>query len=120
MPLSGALLFPHALLPLYIFERRYREMLEHALTHHRMFSVASIRPNRADWNTSDDFFHVSTAGLVRACVERDDGTSHLILQGLRRIRFKSFVQETPFPIARTLAVGLGTLALSYALGQLIF
>ena len=100
MPLPGALLFPHALLPLYIFEPRYREMLEHALTHHRMFSVALVRPNRADWKTSADFFHVSTAGLVRACVERGDGTSHLILQGLRRIRFKSFVQEDPFPIAR--------------------
>jgi hypothetical protein len=31
MPLSGAVLFPHALLPLYIFEPRYRKMLEHAL-----------------------------------------------------------------------------------------
>ena len=100
MPLPGALLFPHALLPLYIFEPRYREMLEHALTHHRMFSVALVRPNQSDWKTTSDFFHVSTAGLVRACVERADGTSHLILQGLRRIRFTSFVQEIPFPIAR--------------------
>ena len=31
MPLPGAVLFPHALLPLYIFEPRYRKMLEHAL-----------------------------------------------------------------------------------------
>lgn len=100
MPLPGALLFPHALLPLYIFEPRYREMLAHALTHHRMFSVALVRPNRADWTSIADFFHVSTAGLVRACVGRADGTSHLILQGLRRIRFTDFVQERPFPIAR--------------------
>ena len=100
MPLPGALLFPHALLPLYIFEPRYREMLTHALHHHRMFSVALVRPNHSEWQTSADFFHVSTAGLVRACVERADGTSHLILQGLRRVRFTSFVQEKPFPIAR--------------------
>lgn len=100
MPLPGALLFPYALLPLYIFESRYRAMLEHALTHHRMFSVALVRPNRPEWKTSADFFHTSTAGLVRACVEREDGTSHLILQGLERVRFTSFVQEHPFPIAR--------------------
>ncbi|MFL6597797.1 MAG: LON peptidase substrate-binding domain-containing protein, partial [Chthoniobacterales bacterium] len=36
MPLPGAVLFPHALLPLYIFEPRYRKMLEHALQRHRM------------------------------------------------------------------------------------
>ena len=37
MPLPGAVLFPHALLPLYIFEARYCDMLERALSHHRMF-----------------------------------------------------------------------------------
>ena len=42
--------------------------------------------------------------LIRACVERDDGTSNLILQGLQRVRFASFEQEKPFPIARINAV----------------
>jgi Lon protease-like protein len=100
MPLPGALLFPHVLLPLYIFEPRYRQMLEHALTHHRMFCVALVKPNRPNWESTADFFHVSTVGLIRACVGRGDGTSNLILQGLRRVRFNSFSQEAPFPIAR--------------------
>jgi len=100
MPLPGALLFPHALLPLYIFEPRYRQMLQHALAHHRMFCVALIKLHRAEWQTSADFFHTAGVGLIRACVERRDGTSHLILQGLQRVRFASFEQETPFPVAR--------------------
>jgi Lon protease-like protein len=99
MPLPGALLFPHALLPLHIFEPRYRQMLEHALSHHRMFCVALIKPDRADWKTSEDFFDMAGVGLIRACVESDDGTSNLILQGLQRVRFTAFKQITPFPIA---------------------
>ena len=99
MPLAGALLFPHALLPLYIFEPRYREMLEHALNHHRIFSVALIKPECSDWESPADFFHVAGVGLIRACVERGDGTSNLILQGLERVRFTSFAQKSPFPIA---------------------
>ena len=98
MPLPGAVLFPHALLPLYIFEPRYRKMLEHALQRHRMFCVALIKPSCPDWHATEDFFHLATAGLIRACVERSDGTSNLILQGLRRVRFNSFEQEQPFPI----------------------
>ena len=98
MPLPGAVLFPHALLPLYIFEPRYRKMLEHALQQHRMFCVALIKPSCPDWLATEDFFHLATAGLIRACVERSDGTSNLILQGLRRVRFNSFEQEQPFPI----------------------
>jgi Lon protease-like protein len=99
MPLPGALLFPHALLPLYIFEPRYREMLEHALNHHRMFCVALIKPEQTEWQSPSDFFHVAGVGLIRACVGRDDGTSNLILQGLERVRLTAFEQEAPFPIA---------------------
>ena len=99
MPLPGALLFPHALLPLYIFEPRYRAMLDHALAHERMFCVSLIKPRRAEWRSVDDFCHVATVGLIRACVGRGDGTSNLILQGLQRVRFAAFPQEQPFPIA---------------------
>jgi Lon protease-like protein len=100
MPLPGALLFPHALLPLHIFEPRYQEMLEHALREHRMFSVALIQPQRSQWKSTDDFFHVAGLGLIRACVGCGDGTSNLILQGLRRVRFTGFEQSVPFPVAR--------------------
>jgi len=100
MPLPGAVLFPHALLPLYIFEPRYRDMLEHALKRDRMFSVALIKPSCPEWHAPEDFFHFATVGLIRACVGRGDGTSNLVLQGLHRVRFTSFEQETPFPVAK--------------------
>jgi len=98
--LPGAVLFPHALLPLYIFEPRYRNMLELALKQHRMFCVTLIKPSCPDWHAPEDFFHLATVGLIRACVGRGDGTSNLILQGLQRVRFATFEQESPFPIAR--------------------
>src|ERR1700693_4637291 len=100
MPLPGAVLFPHALLPLYIFEDRYRDMLEHALQRDRMFSVTLIKPSCPEWHAAEDFFHLATVGLIRACVGRGDGTSNLVLQGLHRVRFTSFEQETPFPVAK--------------------
>src|ERR1700757_194976 len=100
MPLPGAVLFPHALLPLYIFEPRYCDMLKHALQRDRMFCVTLIKPSCPEWNAPEDFFHLATVGLIRACVGRGDGTSNLVLQGLHRVRFTSFEQETPFPVAR--------------------
>jgi Lon protease-like protein len=100
MPLPGAVLFPHALLPLYIFEPRYRGMLQHALQHDRMFSVTLIKPSCPEWHAPEDFFHFATVGLIRACVGRGDGTSNLVLQGLHRVRFTSFAQESPFPVAK--------------------
>ena len=100
MPLPGVLLFPNALLPLHIFETRFREMLARALDDNRMLCVALVKPERQQWRTSTDFFSVSTVGLIRACIGRSDGTSDLILQGIRRVKFSDFEQEAPFPIAR--------------------
>jgi ATP-dependent Lon protease len=65
-----------------------------------MLCIALVRPERHHWRTSADFFPISTVGLIRACVGRNDGTSDLILQGLRRVKFTSVVQESPFPVAR--------------------
>jgi Lon protease-like protein len=104
MPLPSAVLFPHALLPLYIFEPRYRKMLEHALQRHRILCVTLIKPSCPDWHAPEDFFHLATAGLIRACVGRADGTSNLILQGLQRVRFTRFEQDKPFPVATIHAV----------------
>jgi len=44
MTLPNATLFPQALLPLYIFEPRYRQMLAEALHSSRMFAVAMQKP----------------------------------------------------------------------------
>ena len=43
MTLPSETLFPQALLPLYIYERRYRRMLAESLHSHRMFVVAMQR-----------------------------------------------------------------------------
>lgn len=100
MVLSGVPLFPHALLPLHIFEPRYRAMLAHALAGERMFAVATARPGVSEARRPAHIFPVAGVGLVRACVGNPDGTSQLILQGLTRVRFTEFVQEKPFFIAR--------------------
>jgi len=44
MTLPNATLFPQALLPLYIFEPRYRQMLADALHSNRLFAVAMQKP----------------------------------------------------------------------------
>lgn len=96
MALSGVTLFPNALLPLYIFEPRYRQMLASVLDGDRIFAVGMVRPDTGE----ESIFPVAGAGLVRACVGQPDGTSQLILQGIGRVRFESFPQTEPYLIGR--------------------
>jgi Lon protease-like protein len=100
MVLPNATLFPHALLPLRIFEPRYRAMLEWSLEHHRMFTVALMKPGLDDAKTPADFHHVAGLGLIRACVTNEDGTSQLVLQGVARVEYVDFIQDKPFRMAQ--------------------
>jgi Lon protease-like protein len=96
MTLPNATLFPQALLPLYIFEPRYRQMLAEALHAHRMFSVAMQRPDRK----RETPLPIAGLGLIRVSVGHKDGTSHLILQGLTRVELEEPVRTRPYRIQR--------------------
>lgn len=96
MTLPNATLFPQALLPLYIFEPRYRQMLADALHTNRMFSVAMQRPG----STRESPSSVAGLGLIRVSVGHNDGTSHLILQGLARVELKEAVRYKPYRVQR--------------------
>ena len=96
MTLPNATLFPQALLPLYIFEPRYRQMLADVLHSNRMFSVAMRRPG----SSRETPLPVAGVGLIRVSVGHKDGTSHLILQGLARVELQEAVRYKPYRVQR--------------------
>jgi len=95
--LEECYLFPGCFLPLYIFEQRYRQMLDYALQTSRMFCVG-IR-------SEGQILPVTSAGLIRASKKQEDGTSHVMLYGVTRVRFTGWVQEEPFRIAKIEPIG---------------
>jgi ATP-dependent Lon protease len=96
MILPNATLFPQALLPLYIFEPRYRKMLADSLNTHRMFSVAMQKPGSKRESPSP----VAGLGLIRVSVGHNDGTSHLVLQGIARVELVEAVRYKPYRVQR--------------------
>jgi Lon protease-like protein len=96
LTLPNATLFPQALLPLYIFEPRYRRMLSDALKSHRMFTVAMQKPGRIRESPSS----IAGLGLIRVAIDNPDGTSHLILQGLSRVELLETVRYKPYRLQR--------------------
>jgi ATP-dependent Lon protease len=96
MTLPNATLFPQALLPLYIYEPRYRRMLAEALNSHRMFAVAMQKPACSRETPSG----IGGLGLIRVAVDNPDGTSHLILQGITRVKLASATRYKPYRMHR--------------------
>jgi Lon protease-like protein len=97
MTLPNTALFPQALLPLYIFEPRYRQMLAEALEGNRLFAIAGLDPLRAEEpDQVEPPFPIAGLGVIRACHENADGTSNLVLQGLARVRCRAILSEEPY------------------------
>ena len=95
--LPNVAFFPQALMPLHIFEPRYRRMLRDVLSSNRLFAVAGIDPRVDDPDDDlEPIQRIASVGIIRACQKRENGTSDLLLQGLVRVEILGVVAETPY------------------------
>ena len=89
-PLPEVVLFPQEVLPLHIFESRYRMMLQSVLESDSMFGVIKWDPNS------------KTMGNVGCCAQvikhqtADDGRSNIITLGQQRFQVLEIIRSTPF------------------------
>jgi Lon protease-like protein len=100
MPLPNAILFPRVLLPLYIFEPRYKIMLADCLKGDRMFAVALLRKGWEKEGHNPTPHPVAGIGVIRTCVGRPDGSANLILEGVARVQISEYVKLRPYRVAR--------------------
>lgn len=93
-PLAGALLFPRALLPLHIFEPRYRALISDAMARDRR--IGMIQPRDSDHHRPS-LFDVGCIGRIADVEALDDGRYNLVLEGLTRFRLVEELDvSTPF------------------------
>jgi len=91
-PLPDVVHFPHLLLPLHIFEARYREMVADALAGDRLLAMALLKPGWTTTEGAPPIHNVVCLGRITADQQTDDGRYYLVLQGLTRARI---IQEEP-------------------------
>lgn len=100
-PLPGAVLFPKVLLPLRIFEPRYKAMLREVLDSQGWLAMAHLRGARElDEEGHPDVFPVVGLGRLVNYQKADDDSFKVVLLGEHRARVKGWLQVTPFPVAR--------------------
>lgn len=100
-PLSNVVFFPGTLLPLHIFESRYRQMVKDALEGDRRIGMVLAS---SAWETDASVVHevhsVGGLGEISEVQELEDGRYDIVLSGVRRFRILEFVSEAPYRLAR--------------------
>jgi Lon protease-like protein len=94
----GTVLFPHALLPLHVFEPRYQALVRHCLSGDGQFGVVLIERGN-EVGGGDVRFPVGTRARLVEAVALGDGRWYLVAVGTDRIRVARWLPEEPFPRA---------------------
>jgi uncharacterized protein len=102
----GTVLFPHALLPLRVFEPRYRLMTERVLAEGGEFGVVLIERG-SEVGGGDVRFDLGTVARIVRAQQLPDGGYALVTVGIRRIRVTRWLPDDPFPQAEVVDVDEG-------------
>lgn len=95
-PLTGALLFPRSMLPLHIFEPRYRALVADALARDRR--IAMIQPREEEQqNRPPALYDIGCVGRISHVEALDDGRFNIVLEGISRFRMTAELDRvSPF------------------------
>lgn len=96
----ATVLFPGALLPLHIFEDRYKEMMQFAIDNGGVFGLAYRSDAAIGRETPPDIGSVGCVAKINAVVPLEGGRMNIISTGVIRYRVLGLRQSTPFVVAR--------------------
>jgi uncharacterized protein len=94
----GTVLFPHSVLPLHVFEPRYRALTERCLADDAVFGVVLIERGN-EVGGGDHRFGVGTTARIVQAGRVDDGRWVLVTVGEQRLRVRRWLLDDPYPIA---------------------
>src|SRR5256885_1554044 len=89
-PLPKLVLFPGTLLPLHVFEPRYRDMLADTLANERrLIAVAQLKPGwESLYEGRPEIYDVAGVGRIVQHKKNPDGTYDIVLEALARVQLR--------------------------------
>jgi Lon protease-like protein len=86
----GLVLLPEEIVPLHIFEERYKRMIGECLEEGREFGIV--------WLSDDGLKEIGcTAQIAQLLEEMEDGRMNILVRGSRAFRLKRRIEDLPYP-----------------------
>lgn len=105
-PLPNVVLFPKTLLPLHIFEQRYREMTRRAIEGDGRIAIVLLREGWEESYFKNPPVHeIACLGRIERYEELEEGKYDIVLAGVRRVRLLREIEHSPFRMAEVEALG---------------
>ncbi|MGB3810927.1 MAG: endopeptidase La [Parvibaculum sp.] len=100
LPLRDIVVFPHMIVPLFVGREKSVRALENVMQDDKQILLVAQK-NAADDNPAiGDIYEVGTIGTVLQLLKLPDGTVKVLVEGVRRARVQSYVENEEFFEAR--------------------
>ncbi len=112
VPIRDNVYFPHLVFPLFIGREKSVKALDAAAEGGRILLLAAQRELATEEPGPDDVYDMGIAAEVMQVLKVPDGTVRVMLEGIRRVRLKKFLQTEPYflvsvePVATPSAKGV--------------
>ena len=99
-PLPNVVFFPKIVLPLHIFEPRYKHMVREVLQSERSLGLVLLQAGwQSDYFGSPSVHKIGCMGKIETYEKLPEGRFNILLNGVRRFEIVRFVQERPYRLA---------------------
>jgi Lon protease-like protein len=100
-PLPTLVFFPGTVVPLHVFEPRYRRMVRDARGGNGLIALALLKPGwESDYHGCPAIHDIGCAGRLVEVVDLPNDRFKIKLAGVTRVRFESFDVDYPYRVAR--------------------
>src|SRR5262249_21959830 len=94
-PLPNLVLFPHIVVPLHIFEERYKLMIGGCIESGEPFGLVLLQSD-AEEEREDTIHRVGVTARIVEVERLDEGRLNILCEGEKRFRVFRFTQQNPF------------------------
>ena len=100
LPLRNTVLFPGVVIPITVGRKKSIKLVKSVYNSNRILGVTAQIDKHAENPGSEDVYHVGTLARIIKLLVLPDGSTTIIIQGKKRFRITSVVDEEPHLIAR--------------------
>ena len=100
LPIKGTVAFPSLIVPLVVTEQKYAKLIDEMLTSGKAIGLFARKNIEEEHASIEDIYRVGTAASILKMLRFPDGSVRVLVQGLSRIRVKSFLETEPHAVAR--------------------
>src|SRR4026208_264659 len=94
-PLPNLVLFPRVLVPLHIFEERYKLMMNTCIERDDVFGLVLLRSG-AETESEDTIHRVGVTARIVQVERLENGRLNILTEGEERFRIRRFIAHEPY------------------------